>query len=119
MVQQALVRAQQERPAAAGHVQDAERLACPSAGQLGGAFALDLPADGLLDDVIDDVGRRVVDAAGLADFGLFLDLGLVAGRQPDDLAQEPLIDRAQDFDGQDAEVVGRAVGEVQALRGSA
>ena len=81
-----------------------------------GLSALNLPADGLLDDVIDDVGRRVVDAAGLADLGLLLNLGLVAGRQPDHLAQEPLVDGSQDFDGQDAEVIGRAVGEVQALQ---
>ena len=92
------------------------RLAVAQAGQLHRASPLDLPADGLLDDVIDDVGRRVVDAAGLADLGLFLDLGLVAGRQPDHLAQEPLVDGSQDFDGQDAEVIGRTVGEVQALQ---
>ena len=91
--------------------------ACPlRAGQLRRASPFDLPADGVLDDVIDDVGRRVVDAAGLADLGLFLDLGLVAGRQPDHLAQEPLVDGSQDFDGQDAEVIGRTVGEVQALQ---
>ena len=40
----------------------------------------------------------------------------MAGRQPDHLAQEPLIDGSQDFDGQDAEVIGRTVGEVQALQ---
>ena len=116
VVQKTLVSAQQERPAPASHVQDAERRPVPAAGQLGRALALDLPAHRVLDDVIDDVGRRVVDAAGLADFGLLLDLGLVAGRQPDHLAQEPLIDGPQDFDGQDAEVIGRTVGEVQALQ---
>ena len=48
-----------------------------AAGQFGRALALDLLADRLLDDVIDDVRRRVVDAARLADLGLFLDLRLV------------------------------------------
>ena len=43
-------------------------------------------------DVVDDVGRRVVDAAGLADFRLLLDLGVPGRRQADHLAQELLID---------------------------
>ena len=62
--------------------------------------------DGVLDDVVDDVGGRVVDAAGFADLGLFLDLGLVAGREPDDLAEELLVDLAEDFGRQDGELVG-------------
>ncbi len=70
-------------------------------------------ADGLLDDVVHDVGGGVVDAAGLLDFGLFLDLGVVAGGQADDLAEELLVDLAEDVGGQDGELVG-AVGIVQA-----
>ena len=116
MVEQALISAEQERAGAAGHVQHAERLAVLAAGELRRALALDLLADGVLDDVVDDVGGSVVDAAGLAHLGFFLDLGLVPGGQADDLAQEALVDRAQDLHGQDAEVVGRAVLEIEALQ---
>ena len=66
----------------------------------------------LLDDVIDDVGRRVVDAARLADLGLLLDLRLVPVGQPDHLAQELLVDLAEDLGGQHGELVG-AVGVVE------
>ena len=69
-----------------------------------GDFAFEQLADGVLDDVIDDVGGRVVDAAGLADLGLFLDLGLVAGGQADHLAQELLVDLAEDLGRQDARI---------------
>ena len=53
-------------------------------------------ADGLLDDVVHDVGGRVIDAAGLLDFGLVLDHRAVAFGQADDLAEELLIDLAED-----------------------
>ena len=45
-------------------------------------------SDRLLDDVIHDVGGRVVDAARLLDLRFLLDLGLVAGGEADDLAEE-------------------------------
>ena len=67
----------------------------------------------LLDDVVDDVGGRVVDAAGLLDLRLVLDHGAVAGGQADDLAEELLVDLAEDVGGQDGELVG-AVGVVEA-----
>ena len=116
MVEEELIGAEEEGTAAAGHVQDAERGLGFAAGEIGGAFAFDLLADGVEDDVVHDVGGGVINAAGLAHFGLFLDLGLVPGGQADDLAQEALVDRAQDLDRQDAEVVGRTVLEIEALQ---
>ena len=59
-----------------------------------------------LDDVVHDVGGRVIDAAGLPDFGLFLDLGAVAFGQADDFAEELLVDLAEDVGREDGEVVG-------------
>ena len=59
------------------------------------------PADRVLDDILHDICRRVIHPAGLLDFGLVLDLGLVAGGQPDHLAQELLVDLAQDVGRQD------------------
>ena len=55
-------------------------------------------AEGVVDDVIDDVAGGVVDAAGFANFGLFFDLGNAFGRQADDLAQELLVDLPEDLD---------------------
>ena len=71
-------------------------------------------ADRVLDDVIDDVGGRVIDAAGLADLRLFLHHGAVARRQADDLAEELLVDLAENLRRQHRKLVG-AVGIVQAL----
>ena len=59
-----------------------------------------------LDDVVHDVGGRVVDAAGLLDLGLFLDLGAVAGGEADDLAEELLVHLAEDVGREDGELVG-------------
>ena len=68
----------------------------------------------VLDDVVDDVGRRVVDAARLLDLGLVLDHGVVPGREADHLAQKLLVDLAEDVGRQDGELVG-ALGVVEAL----
>jgi hypothetical protein len=76
----------------------------------------DLLSDSLLDDVLDDVGRRVVDAASFSNLGLFFDFGLVSGGEANDLAQEPLINRSKDLDGHDAELIGRAVLEIKAFQ---
>ena len=105
-VEQVLVGADEERAGAAGRVEDAQL------GGLLGRLALEQLADRVLDDVVDDVGRRVVDAAGLLDLGLVLDHGAVAGREADHLAEELLVDLAEDVGGQHAELVG-AVGVVQ------
>ena len=74
--------AEEEGAGAAGGVEDGEVL--DRFGRLAGEEG----ADRLLDDVADDVGGRVVDAAGLADFGLFLDDGAVVGGEVNDLAEE-------------------------------
>ncbi len=60
----------------------------------------------MLDDVVYDVGGRVVDAAGLLDLGLLLDLGAVAGGQPDDLTEELLVDGPQNISADYRELVG-------------
>ena len=65
-----------------------------------------------LDDVLDDVGGGVIDPAGLLHLGLVLDHGVVPGGQADDLAQELLVDLAEDIGGHHGELVG-AVGVVQ------
>jgi len=52
-------------------------------------------ADRVLDDVVDDILGRVMDAAGFPDFGLFFDLGLMAGSETDDLAEELFVDVAE------------------------
>ena|SRR5947208_12359332 len=86
VVEKALVSTQQERPASAGHVQDAERRLVFSPSQLGRTPPFNLLADGVLDDVFNDVSWSVVDAPALAYFRLVLNLGLVSGRQPNHLA---------------------------------
>src|SRR3989304_3889302 len=48
-------------------------------------------------DVVYNISGRVINAAGLAHLWLFLDLGLVPFCEPDYLAQELLVDLAQDF----------------------
>ena len=53
------------------------------------------PADRVLDDVVNDVGRRAVDSAGFPDFGLLFDLGLMAGGEQDDFAEELFVDLAE------------------------
>jgi hypothetical protein len=41
------------------------------------------------------VSGRGPRSAGFPDFGLFFDLGLVAGSEPDDFAEELLVDLAE------------------------
>jgi len=59
-----------------------------------------------LDDVIDDIGGRVIDTASFSHRWFVLAAGAVAGGQGDDLAAELFIDRAEDIGGQDREFVG-------------
>ena len=68
----------------------------------------------MLDDVLDDVGRRVVNAAGLLDLGFLLDLRVVALGEPDDLAEKLFVDAAEDVGAEHRELVG-AVGIVKIL----
>ena len=64
-------------------------------------------ADGVLNDVVDDVAGRVIDAAGFAHFRLFFDrdggLDIIAAHF-DDLAQEALVDLAEDVGADDREL---------------
>ena len=101
-----VVGAKEEGAGAAGGVEDAEFF------DLFGGFAGDERAGGLADDVVHDVGGRVVDAAGFADLGLFLDLHLVGAVELDDLAEELFVDVAEDVGGDDGEGVG-ALGPVE------
>lgn len=70
-------------------------------------------ADGLLDNRFNDVDGRVKHSTRFFDLRLFLDLGMVAGGQADNLAQKLLVHTAQDVGAQHAELVG-AVRVVQA-----
>lgn len=98
----------QEGAGAAGGVEDPQFL------DLLRGLPLAELADGILDDVIDDVGRGVIDAAGLSDFRLLLHLGLVALGQLDHLAEKLLVDVAEDLRPQDRELVG-ALRVIEAL----
>ena len=69
-------------------------------------------ADGVLDDVVDDVGGGVIDAAGFFDFGFVFDFGAVGFGEGDDFAEELFIDLAEDVGGEDGEFVG-GVGVVE------
>lgn len=67
----------------------------------------------MFDDVIDDVTRGVVDAAGFADFGFFFDSGgLACAAEGDDFAEKAFVDLAEDVGGEDGEFVG-AFGRVE------
>jgi len=90
----------QERAGAAGRVEDLELL------DLFRRLLLAELADGVLDDVVHDVGRRVIDAAGLADLRLLFDLGVMAGGEADHLSQELLVDVPEDIQPQDRKFVG-------------
>ena len=63
---------------------------------------------GLLDDVIHDVARGVINATGLADFRLFLN-GDAASLRTDDFAEKSFIDAAENFHVNDVEQIGRFV----------
>ena len=99
-IEEILVGVDQERARAAGRIEDAEL------GRLFWRLSLDELPDRLPDDVIHDISRRVIDAAGLLDLGLVLDDGVMPGRQPDDLAQELLVNLAEDVGRNDREFVG-------------
>lgn len=115
-VEQVLVADDEEGAGAAGGIAELE----PGGLRDGdGLFALAVvaveeAAEGVFHDVVDDVGGRVVNAARFADFGLFLDPGLVAAGEADGLAEELLIDLAEDVGGEDGKLVGR-VGVVEVL----
>ena len=67
-----------------------------------------------LDDVIDDVGGRVVDAACFLDLGLFFDFCPMSFGETDDFAEELLVDLAENICRENGEFVG-LIGVVEAL----
>ncbi len=71
-------------------------------------------ADRMFDDVVHDVGRRVIDAAGLFDLGLLLDDGPMAFGQANHLAEELLVDLPEDVGGKHGKLVW-AIGVVEAF----
>ena len=100
-VEEVLVGADQEGAGSARGIQNAE-FRC----LLRRVVLLENRAYGLLHDVVHDVGRRVVDAARLADLRLLFDSGLVTPRQPDHLSEKLFVDLAQDVGRKNRELVG-------------
>ena len=87
--QQVLVCANEERSGAAGRIDNA---------QFGGLLRrllLQQFADGVLDDVIDDVRGRVINAARFFDLGFVFDLRLMAFGEADDFAEELFVNLAE------------------------
>ena len=115
MVQQELIGAEEKGAAATCHVEHAKGRRGFAAGEIGWAFAFNLFTDCVLNDVVNDIGWGVVHAAGFADFGLFLHFRLMSGGQADDFTEESFVHRAQNFYGQNAEVIRAAMFEVEAL----
>src|SRR5215210_5635754 len=103
-VEEVLVSPDQERPGAARGVHYLQP-ARPAART--GLLTLQELPDGVLDDVVNDVGRGVVDASRLANLRLLLDLGPVAaGGKTDHLPEELLVDLPQHINREHAELVG-------------
>ena len=135
-VEQELIRADEERAGAAGGIKDAES---GDAGKDGGDFPRLVAADvrrrigsggrlirlltsaatsinqfshRLADDVIHDVGGRVIDATGFLHLRLVIHHGAVAVGEADDFAEELLIDLAEHVGGENGEFVG-TVGKIE------
>ena len=100
VAQQQIINAQQKRAAAARDVGKAHF------GNLCGRLAFNQFADGVFDNVADDVFRRVINAAGLADFRLFLDSGALV-RRHDHLAEKPFVNAAENVNRDGVEIVRR------------
>ena len=62
-------------------------------------------ADRIPDDVLDDIGRRVIDTAGLLDFRFFLDLCLMTGSETNDFAEELFVYLAENFCRHDGKLI--------------
>jgi len=102
-VQQKLIRADQKRARTAGRVQYFQ-MADPAPGA--GLFAFHQFAHGVLNNIVHDVARRVVNPARLADLGFFLDFRLMPAGEADDLAQKFFIDLAQNIGRENGKFVG-------------
>ena len=107
--QQIPIRSDQKRSRPAGWIEDGEFR------DLLGRLAFAQCTDGVLDDVLDDIGRRVIDTARFLDLRLLLHLRLMPGREPDDLPQKLFIDLAENFRGEHGKLVG-TLGIVERLR---
>jgi hypothetical protein len=79
-----------------------------------GSYLVDESADCVLDDVLDDVGGGVVNAAGFFDFGFFFDDGVMALGEANDFAEELFVNLAEDIGRKSGEDVW-ALGIVEAL----
>jgi hypothetical protein len=99
-VEEELISVDEERARAAGWVQNAKL------GDLLGCLALHELSDSLPDNVIHDVSGRVIDSARFLDLGLVLDDAVVSGCEPDDLAQELLVNMAEDIGRDDRKLIG-------------
>src|SRR4051794_7446054 len=99
-IEQVLIGADKERAGAAGWIENAQP------GGLFRRFVLEQFADRLLDDVLDDVSGRVVDATGFLDLRLVFYFRAVPFSERDDLAEKLFIDLPKDIGRQDRELVG-------------
>ena len=107
----ALESADQETAGPAGRIEKAQRagfLVEARERLVGGGNGVELAADGLLDDVVHDIARGVVNAAGFADLRFFFD-GHAPALRAHDFAEKPLVHAAQDLHGDDAEQIRRFV----------
>jgi hypothetical protein len=67
----------------------------------------------ILHNIVDDVSRRIIDAACLFDFRFVLDFGPVSRREVDDLPQKLLIDMTQDIGRKNRKLIG-TIGIIEA-----
>src|SRR5439155_19847786 len=95
-----LIRADEKRARTARRIDNPEF--CP----LFRGFVLEKFADRVLDDVIDDVGGRVINAARFLDFWFVFDFGLMAFGEPDDFAEKLLVNLTENIGWQNGKFVG-------------
>ena len=99
-IEQILISAGQEGAAAAGGIEDTQL------GGFVGSFSFQQFADRVFHDVVDDIGGRVINAAGFADFGFLFHPRRAAFAEFDDLAEEAFVYLAEDIGGQYRKLVG-------------
>ncbi len=110
-IEQMLICADEERTGTARRIDNAKF------GRLFRRFVFQQFADGVLNDVIDDVGRRVIDAARFLDLRLVVDSCLMSFGEADDFAEELFVDLTEDVGGENRELV-RAVGIIKSTNDS-
>ena len=107
VIQEIGISADQKGAGATGGVEDLKLL------DLLRSFALAQFPHRVLNDVLHDIGRGVINPSSLLDLGLFFNSGLVTSGKTNDFTQELLVDVAQDVSAQDGEFI-RAFGVVEA-----